>query len=156
LIRILSLKLVGQLEQEVAESLPRQAFFAWRKSSQSILKFQYQSLVTFIQDRPSPVRKVEEVSKRTEEHSFSIELKFKEYVKQFAMSNDAKNRVLIEGLLGELEELTSIEGVMLEINGINGILRMDLREEDWRNLLKKGIRRSQSHYAREGRRNGDG
>jgi len=74
---------------------------------------------------------VEEVSKRTE-HSFSIELKSKRYVKQFAMSNDAKNRALIEGLLGEREELTSIEGVMLEIKGINGILRMDLREEEWR------------------------
>jgi len=82
-------------------------------------------------------------SKKSVEHMFSIELKSKEHVKLVAMANDAEEKVLIEGFLGELEELSFIEGVMLEIKGINGILRMDLREEELRKLLQKG-------YARKG------
>ena len=82
--------------------------------------------------------KVEEVSKRTVEHAFSIELKSKEYVKRVAMSNEAGDRVLIEGFLGELEELSLVEDVMLEIKGANGILRLDLKEEELRKLLPKG------------------
>jgi len=33
-----------------------------------------------------------------------------------------------------VEAVGFIEGVMLEIKGINGILRMELREEELRNL----------------------
>ena len=76
---------------------------------------------------------------------FSIELKSKEYVKLVAISNDSFDKVLIEGFLGKLEELNFIEGVMLEIKGANGILRMDLREEDLRKLLQKGNCGNQSH-----------
>jgi len=87
------------------------------------------------------------MSKRTKEHAFSIELKSKEYIKQFAMPNDAKDEVLIEGFLGELEESSFDEGVMLEIRGTNGVLRMDLREEELRKLLQKGS--SAKRYAME-------
>lgn len=69
-------------------------------------------------------------STKEREHAFSIELKSKEYIKQVSISNGVKNTVLIEGFLGELEELGSIEGVMLEIKGVNGILRLDLKEEE--------------------------
>ena len=81
------------------------------------------------------------MSKRTKEHAFSIELRSKEYVKHVAMSNDAEDKVLIEGFLGELEEFSFIEGAMLEIKGINGTLRMDLKEEELRNLLQCGQER---------------
>ncbi len=74
---------------------------------------------------------------------FSIELKSRAYIKRVAMSNDVEDRVLIEGFLGELEELNFIEGVMLEIKGINGILRIDLKKEELRKLLQKGRYRSQ-------------
>lgn len=84
---------------------------------------------------------MEDVSKRTKEHAFSIELKSKEYVKHVAMSNDIENKVLIEGFLGELEEFSFIEGAMLEIKGINGTLRIDLREEELRKLLQCGQKR---------------
>ena len=68
------------------------------------------------------------MSKRTEEHAFSIELNSKDYLKQFTMSKDAKEEVLIEGCLGELGRLSFIEGAMLEIRGTYGILRIDLRD----------------------------
>jgi hypothetical protein len=82
-------------------------------------------------------------SKKEVEHMFSIELKSRAYIKRVAMSNDVEDRVLIEGFLGELEELNFIEGVMLEIKGINGILRIDLKKEELRKLLQKGRYRSQ-------------
>jgi len=87
-------------------------------------------------------KKVEEVSKRAEEHAFSIELKSKEYMKRVTMSNEADDRVLIEGFLGELGELSFVEDVLLEIKGANGILRIDLKEEEFRKLLSKGGRTS--------------
>ena len=71
-------------------------------------------------------------------HTFSIELKSKEYMKRVAIPNEAGDTVLIEGFLGELEEIDLVEGVMLEVKGANGILRMDLKEEELNTLLKKG------------------
>jgi len=44
---------------------------------------------------------------------------------------------LVEGYLGELEEIGLIEGIMLEIRGTNGTLRMDFNEEELKELLKK-------------------
>ena len=78
------------------------------------------------------------MSKRTREHAFSIELKSKEYMKRVTMSNEADDRVLIEGFLGELGELGFVEDAMLEIKGANGILRLDLKEEEFKKLLPKG------------------
>ena len=74
---------------------------------------------------------------KVEKHAFSIELKSKEYLKRVAIQSEAGDTVLIEGFLGELEEVDLVEGVMLEIKGANGILRMDLKEEELNTLLKK-------------------
>jgi hypothetical protein len=74
---------------------------------------------------------------KVEKHAFSIELKSKEYLKRVAIPTEAGDTVLIEGFLGELEEVDLVEGVMLEIEGANGILRMDLKEEELSTLLKK-------------------
>ena len=71
-------------------------------------------------------------------HAFSVELKSKEYMKRVAIPVEAGDNVLIEGFLGELEEIGLVEDVMLEIKGANGILRMDLKEEELNTLLKKG------------------
>ena len=69
---------------------------------------------------------------------FSIELKSKEYVKSLALQNAESSSVLIEGFLGKLENLNFTEGVMLEINGANGSLRMDFSEKELARLLAKG------------------
>lgn len=73
-----------------------------------------------------------------EKHAFSIELKSREYLKLVAIPNDIGDNVLIEGFLGELEAVDLVEGVMLEIRGTNGTLKMDLKEEELRKLLTKG------------------
>ena len=79
---------------------------------------------------------------KVEKHTFSIELKSKEYLKRVAIPTEAGDNVLIEGFLGELEAVDLVEGAMLEIKGANGILRMDLNEEELNTLLKK--RKSES------------
>jgi hypothetical protein len=78
---------------------------------------------------------------KVEKHAFSIELKSREYLKLVAMPNDTGDNVLIEGFLGALEAVDLVEGVMLEIQGTNGTLKMDLKEEELRKLLTKGGKR---------------
>ena len=71
---------------------------------------------------------------RDMEHSFSVEMKSKRYVRNISISDEDYNRVLLEGFLGKLERLSLIEGRMLEIKGSNGILRVDLTEDELRNM----------------------
>jgi hypothetical protein len=77
-------------------------------------------------------------SKKAEEHMFSIELKSREFVKSLALHSAEGGSVLIEGFLGKLENLNFTEGLMLEINGANGSLRMDFSEQELKRLLPKG------------------
>ncbi len=78
-------------------------------------------------------------TKKAEKHAFSIELKSKEYLKLVAMPNGAKDSVLIEGFLGDLEVVDLVEGAMLEIQGTNGTFKMDLKEEELNRLFSKGV-----------------
>ena len=73
--------------------------------------------------------------KRLEKHSFSVELNIKEQVKRFYILDDSGNQVLFEGSLGDLKEISLIEGLMLEVRGSNGILRMDMTEEELKQAL---------------------
>jgi hypothetical protein len=76
--------------------------------------------------------------KKAGKRAFSIELKSKKYLKLVAMPNNEGDSVLIEGLLGELEAVSLVEGAMLEIQGTNGTLRMDLKEEELDKFFKNG------------------
>ena len=75
--------------------------------------------------------------KNATSHLFSIELVSRDQVKCLILhiKNDAK--VLIEGFLGDIEEIGIIEGLMLEINGSKGTLKMDLSEEEISKLLQE-------------------
>ena len=66
----------------------------------------------------------------------SIELKSRNYVKRVVIPSDSEDKVLIEGFLGELKELSVTEGIMIEIRGANGVLRMDLKEEELKKLFQ--------------------
>jgi len=70
-----------------------------------------------------------------EKHGFSVELEKREHVKRFSILDDSGNRVLFEGFLGDLKEISLVEGLMLEVRGSNGILRMELTEEELRRAL---------------------
>lgn len=77
-------------------------------------------------------------SKKEDEHMFSIELKSKEHIKRVALPNENGGNVLIEGFLGKLQDLSFTEGIMLEIQGTNGTLKMDLSEKELERILPKG------------------
>jgi hypothetical protein len=68
--------------------------------------------------------------KRVEEHSFSIELKSEHSVKRMSFLDEENGHVFFEGFLGELKNVSMVEGVMLEIEGINGVLKLDITEQD--------------------------
>lgn len=75
--------------------------------------------------------------KKTSEHMFSVQLKSKDYLKSVLLPNDEGGNILIEGFLGKLESADLTEGVMLEINGAYGSLRMDFTEKELGRLLAK-------------------
>jgi hypothetical protein len=68
-------------------------------------------------------------------HMFSIELISRDSVKCLVIPTENNAKILIEGFLGDIEALGIIEGVMLEINGSNGTLKMDLSEKEILKLL---------------------
>ena len=71
------------------------------------------------------------------EHTFSIEIKSKKHVRHMSVSNESHDRVLFEGSLGELKELSMVEGAVLEVKGANGVLRIDLGEDELRKMLSQ-------------------
>jgi len=71
------------------------------------------------------------------EHTFTVELKSKKDVKNISISNDTHDRVLFEGNLGELKELSLVEGDVLEFIGKNGVLRITLTIEHLKKVLKQ-------------------
>jgi len=75
------------------------------------------------------------------ERGFSIEMLSKKHVKTISMSDETHDKVLFEGNLGELEELGMVEEIILEIKGANGILRIDLTEEELRKMLSASAKK---------------
>lgn len=75
------------------------------------------------------------------ERGFSVEMLSKKHVKTILMSNETHDKVLFEGNLGEIEELGMVEEIILEIKGANGILRVDLTEEELRKMLSASAKK---------------
>jgi hypothetical protein len=53
----------------------------------------------------------------------------KKHVRNISISNEAHDRVLFEGNLGRLMEVSVIEGGSLEVVGVNGLLRLEISED---------------------------
>ena len=70
-------------------------------------------------------------------HVFSVEMKSKMHVKRISISNKARDRVLFEGDLGELEGVVFIGGSMLEVRGSNGVLRVELGQGETEKLMSQ-------------------
>jgi hypothetical protein len=82
---------------------------------------------------------LEEKHMRTEEENqrfFSIELNSKNQIKHISLTNDnQKGSTLIEGTIGNLVKATFTEGIILEVTGTKGILRLGLQATE----IKAGI-----------------
>jgi hypothetical protein len=64
------------------------------------------------------------------ERFFSVELQSKRNLKNISLTNGSSDSVLVEGTLGEIVRATFAEGVILEVVGKNGTLRVDLGEDE--------------------------
>ena len=64
------------------------------------------------------------------ERVFSVELKSKRNLKNVTLTNGSSDSVLVEGTIGKLVQATFMEGIILEVVGKKGILRIDLGEDE--------------------------
>jgi hypothetical protein len=72
-------------------------------------------------------------------HGFSVELKRKNHVRSISISNSDREGVLLEGTIGQIEELDILEGTVLQIKGTHGTIMVDLCEDKLRALLDKKV-----------------
>jgi len=70
------------------------------------------------------------MSKRAKEHSFSVEMKSERCVRKISFLDEENGHVFFEGFLGDLESIALVEGVMLEIEGRNGVLKLDITRHE--------------------------
>ncbi len=63
---------------------------------------------------------------------FTVELKSKGALKSASLGNGTQEGVLIEGTLGTLTSAGFLDGVVLEVVGTEGVLRLDLRSQEIR------------------------
>jgi hypothetical protein len=62
-------------------------------------------------------------------------MRSKKHVRNISISDEAHDRVLFEGNLGRLMEVSVIEGGSLEVIGANGVLRLEIGEDILRRVL---------------------
>jgi len=73
------------------------------------------------------------------ERFFSIELNSKHQIKTMSLTNSGpKENTLIEGTIGNLIEATFTEGIILEVTGTKGNLKLDLQAKEIKSSFQKG------------------
>ncbi len=75
----------------------------------------------------------------SKERVFSVELRSKRNLKNVTLTNGSSDSVLVEGTIGELVQATFAEGVILEVVGKAGVLRVDLGEDEIKKTPKQNI-----------------
>ena len=70
---------------------------------------------------------MEEIDK---ERFFSVELKSKVNLKNVTVNESSQENVLVEGSLGKLQHAEFADGVVLEVFGDKGVLRVNLTIDD--------------------------
>ncbi|MGZ5539682.1 MAG: hypothetical protein ACXW02_05290 [Halobacteriota archaeon] len=81
---------------------------------------------------------------RSKMRFFSVELKSKSDLKNVTLTNGSSDNVLLEGTIGELLQAKFAEGIILEIVGKDGVLRVDLGEEEIQKTPKQNIREAKN------------
>ena len=70
------------------------------------------------------------MEKVTKECFFSVELNSRANLKNVTLSNGNHENVLVEGTIGELQRAEFTEGIVLEVVGNKGILRINLTPDE--------------------------
>jgi hypothetical protein len=71
------------------------------------------------------------------ERFFSVELKSKDNLKNVSLTSGDEGNVLVEGSIGELQRAEFSEGVILEVVGDKGVLRINLSLDDIKQKQEK-------------------
>ncbi|HII41132.1 MAG TPA: hypothetical protein HA326_07970 [Thermoplasmata archaeon] len=69
---------------------------------------------------------------------FTVELKSRAALRSASLSNGNQEGVLIEGTLGRLTSASFLDGVVLEVVGSEGVLRLDLQRQEIRGNAPRG------------------
>jgi len=69
--------------------------------------------------------------------TFSAVLDSKKQVKNITLSDNVNQKVFFEADIGQLEEVKFTEGLLLEVVGTQGVLRIDLPVETLRKVVEK-------------------
>ena len=77
------------------------------------------------------------------ERVFSVELKSKTHLKNVTLTNGKNENVLVEGTIGTLLQATFEEGIILEVIGSKGILRLDLSPDEIKKTTEKQNKETQ-------------
>ena len=73
------------------------------------------------------------------DRDFSIELSSNKHLTRLSTSNDSNSCVLIEGTLGRLRHASFVEPEILEVKGSCGVLRLNLRKNEVKDIVKKHV-----------------
>jgi hypothetical protein len=71
------------------------------------------------------------------ERVFSVELKSKSHLKNVTLTNGTNEGVLVEGTIGTLVHATFEEGIVLEVVGNKGTIRLDLSADEIKKTTEK-------------------
>ena len=78
---------------------------------------------------------IENENKRPMKQTFSATLDSKEQVKNISLTEDIYQKVFFEADLGKLKQVKFTDGLLLEVVGTKGVLRIDMPVE----ALRKAI-----------------
>ena len=62
-------------------------------------------------------------------------MKSEHCVRRISFLDKENSHVFFEGFLGELKNVCLVEGLMLEIEGVNGVLRVDITQKEIESYL---------------------
>ena len=79
------------------------------------------------------------MEKNMKERFFSVELKSKANLKNVTLTNGGLENVLLEGTLGQLVQAGFAEGVILEVVGDKGVLRINLCQDEIKTKAKQEV-----------------
>lgn len=64
-------------------------------------------------------------------------MKSERCVRRISFLDKENSKVFFEGFLGELKNVAMVEGVMLEIEGRNGVLKLDITQQEMEKYLSQ-------------------
>ena len=70
------------------------------------------------------------MNKKVGEHGFSVEIQSERFVKRMTFLDSETAHFFFEGFLGQLQSVSMLDDLMLEIEGANGVMRVDITRQE--------------------------